>query len=235
MKWFKHYTDASMDAKICELEDEFGYIGYGVYWKILEYCAMQWDGKSEPIFIINRRKVRQLFRINSTKTELIFTLCSTLNLFSVKTNEKQFIIEIPNLLIIKDNHTKNLQATSKKVSKNLPLEQNRTDKNRTDKITNKKLKSKFDLEKIYNAYPKKVGKAVGIKKLTEQVKTEDDFLKALSGAENYAEYHKRSETDPQYIKLFSTWCNQECWEDVLDIPESQAEMDARHIKLLGGE
>ena len=52
MKWFKHYADASIDEKICELEDEFGYIGYGVYWKILETCALQWDGKTDPIFLL---------------------------------------------------------------------------------------------------------------------------------------------------------------------------------------
>jgi hypothetical protein len=134
MKWFKHYSDASIDDKICRLEDDFGYVGYGVYWKIIEICALQWDGKSDPIFTINRKKMKSLLSINYIKIESILSLCSVLNLFSVEINDKFYTIRIDKLLNIKDNHTRNLQVTNKKVSTDLPLEQIRTDKNRTEYI-----------------------------------------------------------------------------------------------------
>lgn len=145
MKWFKHYSDASNDAKICQLEDEFGYFGYGVYFKILEFCALSWDGKSEPIFIINRKKIKSILNINYTKIESILSLCSVLNLFFFKISENNYIIQIDKLLEIKDNHTKNLQVAGNKVSENLPLDKNRTDKNIKNNIKkNPNVETVFD-------------------------------------------------------------------------------------------
>lgn len=133
MKWFKHYTDASNDDGINRLEQEFGYEGYGVYWKIIELCALKWDGKSKPIFTLNRKKIRLILSLNYVKTELILSLISELKLFNVVISEFDYSFEIPKLLEIKDNHARNLQVAGNKVSTNLPLDKNRTDKNRTDK------------------------------------------------------------------------------------------------------
>lgn len=156
MKWFKHYSDASMDSKICELEQEFGYIGYGVYWKILEICALQWDGISEPKFTLNRMKTKSILRVNYKKIESILKVSSVLNLFSAEINEKNYIIEIPNLLKIKDNHSKNLQATGKKVSKNLPLDKIRKEKNKNIYIS-----KNYSVDDVINLWNKKLGEKLG--------------------------------------------------------------------------
>lgn len=138
MKWFKHYTDASFDNKLNRVEDKFGLVGYAVYFKIIEVCAMQWDGKTEPIFDINKKKTKSILSLNYKKTESILSLFSVLNLFSVEIFEEFYRIEIPNLVKIKDNHTKNLQVTGKLVSENLPQEKNRKEKKREEKKKEKK-------------------------------------------------------------------------------------------------
>ena len=39
MKWFKHDSDASMDAKLKRLQIRYGMEGYGLYWYCLEIIA----------------------------------------------------------------------------------------------------------------------------------------------------------------------------------------------------
>lgn len=225
MKWFKHYSDASLDNKICSLEDEFGYVGYGVYWKIIEICAMQWDGKSDTTFSINRKKMKSLLNINYMKTESILSLCSVLKLFNVVITEKSYEINIPKLLDIKDNHTRNLQVSGNKVTENLPLEQNRTDKNNNNK------KCAFDIDAIYSVYPKKQGKAKGFEKLKKIIKDQEHYNLILEGSKNYSKYCGANDTEQRYIKQFSTWVNQECWNDELEIPLTAEELERRFSEL----
>jgi hypothetical protein len=39
MKWFKHDSDARMDAKVQKLRMKYGMEGYGLYWYLLECIA----------------------------------------------------------------------------------------------------------------------------------------------------------------------------------------------------
>jgi uncharacterized phage protein (TIGR02220 family) len=133
MKWFKHYTDASNDDAINRLEQEYGYEGYGVYWKILEFCAAKYDGKSEPRFSINKVKIKSVLGLTQSKIEKILVTSSQNNLFSLEISENNYEIFFPKLAEIKDNHTKNLQATGKSLASNLPLDKNRIDKKRDKK------------------------------------------------------------------------------------------------------
>lgn len=143
MKWFKHYTDASGDDGINRLEQEFGYEGYGVYWKILEKCAAKWDGKSDPVFVLNKVKTRLELRLKSVKTEFILGLMSVCKLCELEVTEFDYIIRFPKMAEIKDNHTKNLQASGNLLASNLPLEQIRTDKIRIKQKAAKSPSSKL--------------------------------------------------------------------------------------------
>ncbi len=75
----------------------------------------------------------------------------------------------------------------------------------------------FDFENLYASYPRKQGKSQGLKKLQNQIKTQDDFDKARLAIENYTNHCKQNSTDKQYIKMFSTFANE--WQDWLD-PET---------------
>lgn len=133
MKWIKHYTDASNDEGINSLEQKFGPTGYAVYWKTLEFCGQKWDGKTEPKFSFNRRRVKSILNLRYTKIESVYSSCTDLTLFFVTITPLNYDFYIPKLLNIKDNHARNLQVADKLVSANLLLEQNRTDKNRRER------------------------------------------------------------------------------------------------------
>ena len=82
---------------------------------------------------------------------------------------------------------------------------------------NKKRKD-FDFESCYQLYPKHQGKARGMKKLQTQIKNEDDFLIFKKACGNYAAHCRNNETEEKYIKLFSTFCNDD-WKDWIDTPK----------------
>lgn len=44
MKWFKHDTDANMDAKLQEVILDYGLEGYGLYWYCIELIAQRVNG-----------------------------------------------------------------------------------------------------------------------------------------------------------------------------------------------
>lgn len=75
-------------------------------------------------------------------------------------------------------------------------------------------------EKIYIEYPKKVGRSVGIKKLTNYLLTNpESFNMILEASKTYSKVCKINGTASKFIKQFSTWVNQQCWDDILDIPD----------------
>lgn len=46
MKWFKHDTDANMDAKLQEVMLDYGLEGYGLYWYCIELIAQNVNGEN---------------------------------------------------------------------------------------------------------------------------------------------------------------------------------------------
>lgn len=68
---------------------------------------------------------------------------------------------------------------------------------------------------LYRQYPLKKGKTVGLKKLTKQIKSDEDLAQLETAIKNYAAECKGK--DPQYIKHFSTFSG--CWQDYLETKE----------------
>ena len=115
MKWFKHFSDLSLDDKIERLEARLGLVGYARHIKLIELCAMQLKSKSpQDTFYFNMKslqnklssKPKQIKNQLRTSTELGFWKAS------VKDNEVKIIF--PKLLEIRDNHTRNLQVGGKR-------------------------------------------------------------------------------------------------------------------------
>lgn len=115
-----------------------------------------------------------------------------------------------------------IQTTSKRQPSDKLTTTNKNVKN--IKNVKKYDQSHFDLDEIYNAYPKKVGKKKGLDKLKKKIRNQEDFDLILSGAKKYADHCDLNQTDKKYIKHFSTWVNQECWND-----EIETEMTDRDI------
>ena len=69
----------------------------------------------------------------------------------------------------------------------------------------------LDLEAIYQAYPKKVGKKDGCKKLRTKVQDEGTYTTVLSAAQEMGRLW--SGEDLTYCPGFAPWVNQERWQD----------------------
>ena len=86
-----------------------------------------------------------------------------------------------------------------------------------------------DLLALYAAYPKKVGKKTGLDKLRRKLRTAEDHAVALAAATEMARLWHAA--DLQYCPAFSTWANQERWQDehqqgpsTSDRPNSQRDL-----------
>jgi hypothetical protein len=100
----------------------------------------------------------------------------------------------------------------------------------------KKVKNKeteFEIDLIYAAYPKKVGKKKGIDHLIKIIDTVELFDTILLGAKNYSMYVTHTETDLKYVKNFTTWVNQECWSDEHDVVDDLQELKEIEQRLTG--
>ncbi len=78
----------------------------------------------------------------------------------------------------------------------------------------------LDIESIYLAYPKKIGKKRGLKALQNAIKTPERLLAAHKALDNYKRYLKAEKKTLQYTKLFSTFVSEiEDWEKWNDASE----------------
>ncbi len=68
-----------------------------------------------------------------------------------------------------------------------------------------------DLAAVYDAYPKKAGKAIGLKKLAAKLKSGGDYETILKAAHEMAQLWRGQ--DMQFCPEFKTWVNQERWQD----------------------
>lgn len=70
-----------------------------------------------------------------------------------------------------------------------------------------------ELEIIYQRFPRKLGKAAGIKRLKAQLKSPEDVEAVLTAVDRFVAYHRKLGTEAEYIPYFSTWTSS--WRDWL--------------------
>ena len=121
MKWIKHDTDLSESEKIESLISEYGFEGYGRYWRIMEMVAKNMDESDRfhaefpESYLCSKLKVRRTvlkrFLERAAKVFGLFAVCYE----NERRRGKPLIrIEIPMLLKKRDNYSRNLQVTNKK-------------------------------------------------------------------------------------------------------------------------
>lgn len=101
--------------------------------------------------------------------------------------------------------TKTLRTINKNVKHNTIV----------NNISNNKSNTRFNFnkhfEEIYSDYPRKEGKKQALRYFKTSVKNDQDLLKIRKALDNYIRKLKLDRTDPQFIKMASTWFNN--WED----------------------
>src|SRR5512137_320701 len=82
MKWFKHDSDASNDAKLKKLRLKYGAQGYGIYWYCLELIARNVE-KHNLTFELEHdaELIADDFKLSSDLVQHIMTFMVELELF----------------------------------------------------------------------------------------------------------------------------------------------------------
>ena len=119
MKWFKHISDASEDDFIENLEEIFGLEGYARWFKLLEKIAVEMDETGECSAKHSWVKWQSFLKGKRNKLETFLYHCQNENKIKLELIGNMLKITCPKLLELRDNHTKNLQATSKGACKSL--------------------------------------------------------------------------------------------------------------------
>lgn len=156
MKWLKHETDAMDSEKMKMIIYEFGFEGYGWFWRIMEIIAKQMDETGrchydQPVsewcgnLKVKQRKLRKFLELTTLQsiTEVVYS-------------ENKLRIEIPNLLKKRDNYSKNLQVTNNKKAISIGLEVE-VDRDREVDITHITNEVEIAFKEDWIIYPRKAG------------------------------------------------------------------------------
>ena len=122
MKWFKHMSDSLDDPFIVELMDRFGHLGYVAWFGLIEIISKESGNKVTGKLTINPAYLRRKLRTSRPKLRELFDFCQTFGKVSVTFSLEKWEFDFPKILEIKDNYTKDLQATGKKLSKHKEVE-----------------------------------------------------------------------------------------------------------------
>lgn len=117
MKWFKHFSDAHDDEKLSEALCIHGAGAYGVFWLIVEAVAAQMDGTNKCLARYHYKKWATITHVDRRTLTRYLQTFNILTLIVSQECDNFVTIEIPKLLKLRDNYTKDLQATTRKTSK----------------------------------------------------------------------------------------------------------------------
>jgi hypothetical protein len=145
MKWFKHDSDSSNDAKLKKLRLKYGAQGYGIYWYCLELIARNVE-KHNLTFELEHdaELIADDFKLSSDLVQHIMTYMVELGLFE----ESNGMITCLKMASRTDEYTQKLlqsikrcpdsitTVSSQNPKKSVLIEENRTEEIRLDKKKN---------------------------------------------------------------------------------------------------
>lgn len=221
MKWFKHDSDSSNDAKLKKLRLKYGAQGYGIYWYCLELIARNVE-KHNLTFELEHdaELIADDFKLSSDLVQHIMTYMVELGLFE----ESNGMITCLKMASRTDEYTQKLLQSIKKypdnittlsahsLTKSVLIEENRTEDIILDKkektIKTEVLEDYFD--DFWYKYPKKVGKEAARKAWN---KANPDIIKVIDAINWQRETKQWQQEDGKYIPNPATYLNQGRWMD----------------------
>ena len=232
MKWFKHDSDASNDAKLKKLRIKYGAQGYGIYWYCLELIARNVEKHNLTFELEHDAEIiADDFKLSSDLVQHIMSFMVDIGLFENSTG----VITCLKMATRTDEYTQKLIQSNKKSPDNIPtlsgdnpkksvlIEEKRREEIRTEEnITDKKkplrtivLDNYF--EDFWYKYPKKVGKEAAIKSWN---KMKPDILLVIDALNWQIETKQWQQEDGKYIPNPATYLNQGRWMDEAPIIDS---------------
>lgn len=132
MKWFKHYTSASDDEFIDELEDLFGWEGYGRWWKMLEIIGKQMEKGSDCSATHSWVKWQSFLKGKRNKLELFLKHCQDKGKIKLEQNGNILKIICPNMLKLRDEYSEKSRHSPDKAPDKLTPKKEDTDKEKKE-------------------------------------------------------------------------------------------------------
>jgi hypothetical protein len=156
MKWLKHETDAMDSEKMKMIIHEFGFEGYGWFWRVMEIIAKQMDETGRCHYDQPVSEWCGNLKVKQRKLRKFLELTTLQSITKVVYSGDKLRIEIPNLLKKRDNYSKNLQVTNNKkaISIGLEVEVDRDREVDTTHITNE---VEIAFKEDWIIYPRKAG------------------------------------------------------------------------------
>jgi len=219
MKWFKHDTDANMDAKLQEIMLDYGLEGYGLYWYCIELVAQNVNGDNLTFELEHDARIIAR-NTGSTPQKVTQMMTSFINLglldadnghiFCLKLAARcdDFTAKAVRRKGIKPvvNQSVGVSLTN---SEKVPLE---VEVEVRSKKKEKEVKQVSRFDEFYDLYDKKTG--------GKKVKVKFDSLskKAIDKIFEVVEDYVLSTPNKQYRKAPLVWLNGEHWNDEIERP-----------------
>ena len=232
MRWIKHFTNASDGEFLSWLIDQYGLEGYARWWIILEKIGARMDKSDCCSASYSLEKWSSFLRQKQNKMKTFLEQIENKSKIFLELNGNILTIKVPNLLKYKDNYSKDLEATSKKLpSKEVEVDIDKEEKKiNKEKSPLKKKKQKrisaltperlIQFERWYNLYPKKVGRAEAEQEwlaLDPDIEFVDKMIIALKQQIINGSFSD----DPHYILHPCRWIKQKRWTDGINIKEAE--------------
>jgi len=103
--------------------------------------------------------------------------------------------------------------------------QDNTEQDRTNNIAQSKLRES-DFEAVYKLYPRKLGRAEGLRRIQATIKTKEELDQFETAVKRYAVHCKEKQTEEKFIKHFSSFVTS--WRDWLDPETGTATVTKKH-------
>lgn len=234
MKWFKHDSNAHIDAKLKKVKHKYGIVGYGLYWYCIELIAMGVDKNNITFELEEDSETISLeWNLDQLKVQEIMEYMVHLNLFELQsgrvtcmklakrlddTNSKN--PEIRRLLgdlsgsdsSSNEPNESELVGDSPNESAQIRLDKIRLDKKREQKEFKKEIEDLFT--DFWKVYPNRVGKSKALSSWKNTIKTSEQAQLVINHVKTRAVFDAQWIKDGgQYVPLPATFINQQRWED----------------------
>ncbi len=198
------------------------------------WCDGWYNGKLIPrgSFVTGRKKLSTEIGLTEQQVRTSLEHLKSTNNITIKSFNKYSVITINNYnkyQLPTNNITNNQPTSNQQVTNNQPTsnhniinnneEQLITIKNNEDKIYNN-VDYETEFEELWKLYPKKQGKKDALKSYVKARKKGIDKETILNGLNNYVNYIKFKNIDDQFVKMGSSWFNQESWNDTYDLQKT---------------
>lgn len=241
-KWFKHYNDSSQGLTIRTLLDQQDYEAVALWWVIHELISRYESYDARGKVVISEKTLAREINMKPSRTERVLGRISAVSQlrYDYETDEKQgrnISFLSPNWLKLQETRGGKRQAKNEqKICKDpTDIRRKTEDIRHNNTITGNAIASPgFDLERVYQAYPRKLGKAEGMSRLKAMIKTDEDYQAFEKAVANYAAYIKREKIEPRFIKQFSSFVGSQKvqpWRDYLDDDVGKTLQDRKTKKI----